>query len=251
MKHLGDITKIDGSKIEPVDCICFGSPCQDLSVAGLRKGLDGERSGLFMDAVRVIKEMRSADERLEQLHSGRSNEYIRPRFAIWENVPGAFSSNKGQDFRVVLEELCRIKDPNITIPEPVKGKWSKAGYIEGDDWSIAWRQMDAQYWGVPQRRKRIALVVDFADKCAGEILFESESLSRDFEQSIEAWKGIARNPKECVGGSDSEAYTLKIRGGSETYKDWNGQTKGAGKGALIQTDLSATLGATQDQTLFT
>lgn len=189
MKHLGDITKIDGSKIEPVDCICFGSPCQDLSVAGKRNGLAGERSGLFMEAIRLIKEMRENDRLL-----GRADDNIRPFFAVWENVPGAYSSNNGEDFRVVLEELCRIKEPNIVVPKP-NGKWKHAGFIEGDDWSIAWRTMDAQYWGVPQRRKRIALVMDFRGKCAGEILFESESLSRNFEQSIEAWKGVAKNPK--------------------------------------------------------
>lgn len=181
MKHLGDITKINAAEIEPVDCITFGSPCQDLSVAGKRKGLEGERSGLFMEAVRIIKEMR--ENELERIRrSGGSDESVRPRFCIWENVPGAFSSNKGEDFRVVLEELTHIVQKNIAIPRPKdsKGrddKWQPAGYIEGDNWSIAWRTFDAQYWGVPQRRKRIALVMDFAGRCAGEILFESESMS--------------------------------------------------------------------------
>lgn len=189
MKHLGDITKIDGSSIEAVDCITFGSPCQDLSVAGNRKGLNGERSGLFMEAVRIIKEMRNnATERLCVRGADEHIRYIQPRFAIWENVPGAFSSNNGEDFRVVLEELVRIKEPSATIPRPKdnKGrdtKWSSAGYIEGDEWSIAWRMFDAQYWGVPQRRKRIALVVDFDGRRAAEILFESEGLLGNTEKS--------------------------------------------------------------------
>ena len=149
MKHLGDITKINGAEIEPVDIITFGSPCQDLSVAGRRAGLDGERSGLFMEAVRIIKEMR------------RATNGANPVFAVWENVPGAFSSNKGEDFRVVLEELCKIKDGNANVPRPDKGKWSDAGEIVGDGYSVAWRVLDAQYWGVPQRRRRIFLVADF------------------------------------------------------------------------------------------
>lgn len=254
MIHLGDIKNINGAEIEPVDVITFGSPCQDLSVAGHREGLNGERSGLFMEAVRVIKEMR--EHGLEQIRSGRTDEPVRPRFAIWENVPGAFSSNRGEDFRVVLEELAHIIDPDIEIPRPLKKsggveKWTKSGLIIGDSWSIAWRTMDAQYWGVPQRRKRIALVMDFTDRCAGEILFEQEGLRGDHTQSIEPWKGIARNPADCVGESyTDESYTLKIRGGCDTYKDWNGQTRGAGKGALVQTERSATLGIHQDQTLF-
>ena len=165
MKHLGDITKIDGSLIEPVDFITFGSPCQDLSVAGKRAGLNGERSGLFMEAVRIIKEMRGAT-------NGRY-----PQIAMWENVPGAFSSNKGEDFQAVLEELCKICDPTISIPRPTnsKGKpskWEHEGFIVADGFSIAWRLLDAQFWGVPQRRKRIFLVADFGGQCAGQILFE-------------------------------------------------------------------------------
>ena len=178
MKHLGDITKIDGSQIEPVDFITFGSPCQDLSVAGKRAGLNGARSGLFMEAVRIIKEMRGAT-------NGRY-----PQIAMWENVPGAFSSNKGEDFQAVLEELCKICDPTISIPRPTntKGnprKWEHEGFIVADGFSIAWRLLDAQFWGVPQRRKRIFLVADFGGQCAGQILFECEGLSRDFRQSRE------------------------------------------------------------------
>lgn len=191
MKHLGDITKIHGYEIEPVHCITFGSPCQDLSVAGKRAGLAGQRSGLFMEAVRIIKEMREATNG------------IYPAFAIWENVPGAFSSNKGEDFRAVLEELARIRQADATIPRPDK-RWSKAGYICGDrgGWSIAWRQMDAQYWGIPQRRKRIALVMDIRGECVGEILFERTGLQGNPAQSIQPWKGVARNPENCAGRHD-------------------------------------------------
>ena len=161
MKHYGDITKINGADVEPVDIITGGSPCQDLSVAGKRAGLAGERSGLFMEQIRIIKEMRAADE-ARQLRSGRTNEHIRPRFMVWENVPGAFSSNDGEDFRAVLEEVVRVKDQAAVIPRPTNGKWTPSGCILGDGWSVAWRVHDAQFWGVPQRRKRIALVADFS-----------------------------------------------------------------------------------------
>lgn len=180
MKHLGDITKIKNAPF--VDCITFGSPCQDLSIAGKRAGLAGKRSGLFMEAVRIIKEMRE--------QSGG----LYPAFAVWENVPGAFSSNKGEDFRAVLEELARIKEPGVSIPRPESGKWAKAGFITGNGWSIAWRTFDAQFWGVPQRRRRIAVVVDFGGQRAGEILFERTGVSWHLEPSVPPWKGIARNP---------------------------------------------------------
>lgn len=192
MKHLGDITKIHGDQIEPVDCITFGSPCQDLSIAGRRAGLAGERSGLFMEAVRIIKEMRS------------STNGLYPTFAIWENVPGAFSSNGGEDFRAVLEELARVEQPDVSIPRPPRGgRWSKAGAIAGNGWSLAWRQLDAQYWGVPQRRKRIALVADFGGQRAGEILFEQTDVSWHPDESIQAWKEIARLSANCTAGNDS------------------------------------------------
>lgn len=312
MKHLGDITKIHGDQIEPVDCITFGSPCQDLSIAGRRAGLAGERSGLFMEAVRIIKEMRS------------STNGLHPTFAIWENVPGAFSSNGGEDFRAVLEELARIAQPDVSIPRPSgrRGRWSKAGAIAGNEWSLAWRQLDAQYWGVPQRRKRIALVADFGGQRAAEILFERTSLSWNLDESIQAWEEAAGLATSCPSGNDrmvehvtpintqiatrykalgertglgigqendpaytlqaghehgvcyciagnvidrsktagangvgatenvsytlntvdrpAVAYTLKIRSGCE----------GCGKGALVQTEKSATLSTLQDQTLF-
>jgi DNA (cytosine-5)-methyltransferase 1 len=177
VKHLGDITKIDGTNIEPVDIVTFGSPCQDLSVAGKRAGLAGERSGLFMEAVRVIKEMRSK-------HEG-SNKHIRPGYAVWENVPGAFSSNKGEDFKAVIEEVCRIKDDTVSIPMPPKGKWNKCGCVMGDGYSIAWRTIDAQFWGVPQRRRRIFLVADFGGHSAGEILFKRKGNIRNFKESCQ------------------------------------------------------------------
>ena len=193
--QLGDITKIDGREIPPVDIITFGSPCQDLSVAGRRAGLDGERSGLFMEAVRIIKEMRDECNR-------RADEPVRPRYAVWENVPGAFSSNKGEDFRVVLEELCRVKDGNAAVPRPADGKWADAGAIVADRYSVTWRVLDAQYWGVPQRRRRIYLVADFGGQRAAEILFEREGLRGSTRPSREAWETIARNLAESVGAAD-------------------------------------------------
>lgn len=237
MIHLGDITKIHGDEIEPVDCITFGSPCQDLSIAGRRAGLAGERSGLFMEAVRIIKEMRS------------STNGLCPTFAIWENVPGAFSSNNGEDFRAVLEELARVEQPNAVIPRPPRGgRWSKAGAIAGNGWSLAWRQLDSQYFGVAKRRKRIALILDLGGQRAGEILFERTSLSRHPDPRIPAWKEVAGLTTNCSAGNDrvvaeggrNAAYTLKIRSGCA----------GGGKGALVQTEKTGTLSTLQDQTLF-
>ena len=181
MKQLGDITKINGREIEPVEIIAGGSPCQDLSVAGQRAGLGGERSGLFMEQIRVIKEMR--DET-----SKRANEPVRPRYAMWENVPGAFSSNKGEDFRIVLEEFCKVKDESANVPRPADGKWQSCGCIVGDGYSVAWRVLDAQFWGVPQRRRRIWLVADFGGQRAAEVLFEREGLRRSFAESRKAWE---------------------------------------------------------------
>lgn len=176
MKHLGDITKINGAEIEIVDVITGGSPCQDLSIAGKRAGLAGARSGLFMEQVRIVKEMREHDRK-----SGRTGDMVRPRFMVWENVPGAFSSNKGRDFAAVLEEIIRIAEPeapDIEVPE--KGWPTWGGYHDevGGRWSVAWRVHDAQYWGVPQRRRRISVVADFGGDTAGEILFERKSVSR-------------------------------------------------------------------------
>lgn len=295
VKHYGDVSKINGANVPPVDIITFGSPCQDMSVAGKRSGLDGERSSLFYQAVRIVKEMRCKT----------NGKY--PRFVVWENVPGAFSSNKGEDFKAVLDSLCKIKSEDYAVPSLEKGKWDSAGCILGEDFSLAWRVLDAQYWGVPQRRKRIYLVADFAGWCAGKILFESESVSGYSAKSFCPWKRTAGDFEGCTGktgivclndqggnrmdvtegmtstlraeskhpplvfenhsqdtrytgpleqaptvsstygtGGNNQPFvletpkTLKIRSGCE----------GGGKGALVQDDLSATLGCSNDQTLF-
>lgn len=232
MKHLGDITKINGAEIEIVDVITGGSPCQDLSIAGKRAGLAGARSGLFMEQVRIVKEMREHDRK-----SGRTGDMVRPRFMVWENVPGAFSSNKGRDFSAVLEEIIRIAEPeapDIEVPE--KGWPTWGGYHDevGGRWSVAWRVHDAQYWGVPQRRRRISVVADFGGDTAGEILFERKSVSRHTAES-----GAAR--ERLAGNAESGAsYAVRIRGGCD----------GGGKGALVQEDKSGTLGTSNDQTIF-
>ena len=179
MVHVGDITKLKGSELPPVDIISGGSPCQDLSVAGARAGLQGERSGLFMEQVRITKELRKEDE-----NRGRTNELIRPRYFVWENVPGAFSSAEGEDFRAVLEEIVKIHDGTLHVPQPDTGKWeSSGGIILGQEFSLAWRVLDAQYWGVPQRRRRIYLVCDLGGTTAFEILFKQGSLFGDTSQS--------------------------------------------------------------------
>lgn len=274
MVHLGDITKMSGYTIPPVDVVTFGSPCQDLSIAGKRAGMAGERSGLFSEAVRIIREMRYAT----------FGAY--PKYAVWENVPGAFSSNKGEDFHAVLQSLCRVIDPDAVIPRPTDArggiKWPRAGAILADHYSLAWRTMDAQHWGVPQRRLRISLVLDLTGGRAGEILFEPESLRGHFAPGVTAGQATAGTVEngagtadgvyaevsnvcafklgnseqarsigyaeelaptlnaECGGNKPACAYTLKIRSGCE----------GGGKGALVQTEKSATLSTLQDQTLF-
>lgn len=195
MKHLGDVSKVKGGEIEPVDIITFGSPCQDMSIAGKRAGLkhadmgDDEttRSGLFLEAIRIIKEMREATNG------------VYPRYAIWENVPGAFSSNRGEDFRTVLEEFIRVKEKDAVMPAVPQAGWAYADCISGDGWSIAYRVFDAQYWGVPQRRRRIYLVADFRGECAQEILFKRESLRGYFEAGRMPWQGIAADAQNCVG----------------------------------------------------
>ena len=231
MVHLGDITKMSGYTIPPVDVVTFGSPCQDLSIAGKRAGMAGERSGLFSEAVRIIREMRYAT----------FGAY--PKYAVWENVPGAFSSNKGEDFHAVLQSLCRVIDPDAVIPRPTDArggiKWPRAGAILADHYSLAWRTMDAQHWGVPQRRLRISLVLDLTGGRAGEILFEPESLRGHFAPGITPGQAAP----VVVGGCTEDAnraFTLKIRSGCE----------GGGKGALVQIEKSATLSTLQDQTLF-
>ena len=205
VKHLGDINGICGDEIEPVDIITFGSPCTDMSVAGKRAGLGGKQSSLFYEAVRIIKEMRCATD----------GKY--PRFIVWENVPGAFSSNKGEDFRCVLEEICSVRDEGVSVPGPPKGKWPNAGEIVGDGYSVAFRQIDAQLWGVPQRRKRIYLVGDFAGWGAGKILFESEGVSGYSAAGFRAWQGAARHTEEGAGAAGG------IRGGVTCLCDQGGQ----------------------------
>ena len=323
MKHYGDISVLNGAELPPVDIITFGSPCQDMSVAGKRSGLDGSRSSLFYEAIRIIKEMRGATD----------GKY--PRYIVWENVPGAFSSNKGQDFRAVLEEICKVKDAEVSVPFP--GKWENAGRIMGNGYSVAWRQFDAQFWGVPQRRKRIYLVADFAGGSAGKILFESEGLSGYSAEGFRSWQtaaGTSAKGSGETGGFSVDGYNSSVdevaatlgvncgvstgRNGVMVLNDQGGsrmdvtedmtctlraeshhpplvfenhsqdsrytgpqdtvQTilstfgtggnnqpfvletpktlkirsgcEGGGKGALIQDDLSATLGCNNDQTLF-
>lgn len=223
MKHLGDVSRIKGAEIEPVDIITFGSPCQDMSVAGKRAGLkhtavgdeETTRSGLFMEAIRIIKEMRV------------KTNGIYPRFAVWENVPGAFSSNRGEDFRLVLEEFIKITESNAVMPAVPQAGWAYADCISGDGWSIAYRVFDAQYWGVPQRRRRIYLVADFRGECAQEILFKRESLRGYFEAGKMPWQGIAADAQNCVGTAISGvdrynqsflsglAQTLRASGGGD------------------------------------
>lgn len=229
MTHLGDITKICGCTAPIVDCIIGGSPCQDLSIAGARAGFSGKQSVLFLDQIRVTKEMRHRDRA-----NGRAGELIRPRYMVWENVPGAFSSNGGRDFQSVLTETVRVVEPEAPpVPVPEKG-WPTSGCLMGDGWSVAWRVLDAQFWGVPQRRRRIVLVADFGGQSAPEILFVRKSLSGDSEPGSETWE----RPAGSIESGTS--YAVRIRGGCD----------GGGKGALVQTEVSGTLGCNNDQTIF-
>ena len=200
VKHYGDVNSIRGDEIEPVDIITSGSPCTDLSIAGKRAGLDGRQSGLFYQAIRIIKEMRCATD-------GRY-----PRFIVWENVPGAFSSNNGEDFRAVLNAVCSVKDGDIFVPGPPKGKWANAGCVMADGFSLAWRVVDACLWGVPQRRKRIYLVADFTGGSAGKILFESEGVSGYTPQGFRAWQGAAGGAAPGIGAAGG--ICLNDQGGS-------------------------------------
>ena len=264
MKHYGDVSRLNGADLEPVDIITFGSPCQDMSVAGRRAGLDGSRSNLFYEAVRIAKEMREAT-------NGRY-----PTWLCWENVPGAFSSNGGADFKAVLDEIRKIKDPEADTPRPAR--WPNAGCILADDHSIAWRVFDAQYWGVPQRRKRIYLVADLAGQRAGKVLFESEGLSGYTPQGFRSWQGSAgaaekgthpagvgavsfiaveNHPTDSrvTVSEDGKVQTLTSRmgtGGNNVplVMKIRCGCEGGGKGPLIQKDKSATLATSNDQTLF-
>lgn len=239
MIHLGDVSKVHGWDIDPVDVVTFGSPCQDMSIAGKRAGIKNEnvgdeettRSGLFHEAARIIREMREATNG------------VYPAFAVWENVPGAFSSNKGEDFRCVLETLIQIVEPGAVMPTVPKGGWPYFDHYCGYGWSLAYRTFDAQYWGVPQRRRRIYLVLDLTGQRAGEILFKRPGLRGYFAESGTPWKGNAADAPGGSGAGDRpipSPYTLKIRSGCE----------GGGKGPLIQEDISATLATNNDQYLF-
>ena len=213
MKHYGDISQMDGGKIEPVDIITFGSPCTDMSVAGKRAGLDGRQSVLFYQAIRIIKEMRCATH----------GKY--PRWICWENVPGAFSSNGGEDFKAVLEAVISVAEPDVQVPMPEKAKWPHADCYMGDGWSVAYRTLDAQYWGVPQRRKRIYLVADFAGRSACDILFKSEGLSRYSAEGFRSWQRTAGSAADCVGATGWQA--------ASAFDGYNGDLTG---------DVSSTLG---------
>ena len=199
MKHYGDISQMDGGKIEPVDIITFGSPCTDMSIAGRRAGLDGKQSSLFYQAIRIIQDMREATH-------GRY-----PRYIVWENVPGAFSSNKGEDFKAVLEAVIGIKEPGAQVPMPEKNLWPYADLYLGEQWSVAYRTLDAQYWGVPQRRRRIYLVADFAGWGAGQVLFESEGLSGYSAEGFRAWQRAAG---DSAVGAGAAGVCLNDQGGS-------------------------------------
>lgn len=288
IKHYGDVTALSGAELEPVDIIMFGSPCQDMSIAGKRAGLEGSRSNLFYEAIRIVKEMRDATD----------GHY--PTWLCWENVPGAFSSNSGEDFKAVLDAIRKLKDPEADTPRPQK--WSNAGLIMADNYSLAWRVLNAQHFGVPQRRKRIYLVCDLAGQRAGKVLFESEGVSGYTSQGFRSWQGSAGTAEEGAhpagvgtdgynGAIDTVAATLGVNCGMSTGRngvmvlenhsadsrvtvsdDGKVQTltsrmgtggnnvplvmkircgcEGGGKGPLIQTDKSATLATNNDQTLF-
>ena len=213
MKHYGDISQLNGGEIEPVDIITFGSPCTDMSIAGRRAGLEGKQSVLFYEAIRIIKEMRCKT----------NGKY--PRWICWENVPGAFSSNKGEDFRAVLEAIIGVVCEGTEVPMPEKNRWPYADLYMGDEWSLAYRTLDAQYWGVPQRRRRIYLVADFAGGSAGEILFESEGVSGYSAEGFRTWQRVARGASPCVGETGRQA--------ASAFDGYNGDLTG---------DVSATLG---------
>lgn len=252
---MGDICKINGAEIEPVWCITGGSPCQDLSIAGKRAGLAGARSGLLMEQVRIVKEMREADKR-----NGRTGDMVRPRYLVWENVVGAFSSNKGKDFAAVLEEIIKIVEPEAPgIEVPEKGWPTWGGYHDevGGRWSVVWRTHDAQYWGVPQRRRRISVVADFGGDTATEIQFDPKSLSGDIAESGASGEGPAEAAERGFNPAVARSLTARAdgspcvdRGPNIVCSPHQGGCDGGGKGALVQTEKSGTLGTGNDQTIF-
>ena len=238
IKHLGDVSKIDGGQLEPVDVITFGSPCQNLSIAGNQKGLQGEQSKLFHEAIRIIKEMREAT----------NGSY--PRFAVWENVPGAFSSNKGEDFRTVLQEFVNICEPSAVVPKVPKAGWSYYDCWHGDGWSIAYRTFDAQFWGVPQRRRRIYLVADFASECAKEILFEQDSLRGYFEKGRTPWEEIATNVARCFAPNDKNGRSDKCFGIDQYNGDLTGDKSSTlGVNCGMSTGRNAVITCTEDKVI--
>ena len=224
MKHLGDITLIKGNEAPVVDCIIGGSPCQDLSLAGKRAGLAGARSGLYMEQIRIIKEMREAD-----VLRGRADVDVRPRYMVWENVPGAFSTNGGKDFAAVLEEAIRVAEPEAPdVPVPEKG-WPTSGCLMGDSWSVAWRVLDAQFWGVPQRRRRIALIADFGGLSAPEILFVRKGVSGNIEPSKPKGKETSGDVGEGSGGAvGCDLYNGAVSGDKAVTLNTNTNATGAG-----------------------
>jgi DNA (cytosine-5)-methyltransferase 1 len=247
MLHVGDITKLGGATLAPVDVICGGSPCQDLSVAGQRAGLAGERSGLFMEQTRITKEMRKADEqRNVPAH------LVRPRYLVWENVPGAFSSADGEDFRAVIEEIVRIKDSTCDVPRPESGRWESAGaVILGTEFSLAWRTMDAQFWGVAQRRRRIFLVADFAGTTAPEILFKQDSLFGNTAESRCQGQGTAsaaQGGADDTGGSCLTPWDVQSRRIFEETGTWPSLYGGEGGGhGYIQTEEKTAIACAANQ----
>ncbi len=235
MVHVGDITRLHGANLPVVDIITGGSPCQDLSIAGRREGLEGDRSGLFLEQVRIVKEMRKQEERRLKSHGRRPDQSVRPRYMVWENVPGAFSSGteKGADFHRVLEEICRIPEDTVYLPGPPEGAWTPAGLIMGERFSVAWRVLDAQFWGVPQRRRRIFLVADFNGHSAGEILFESPVVWGHYQKVQEERKRVAgaSGTGPQATGRRGDVICLLDQGGErmDTYENLSGTLLATGR----------------------
>lgn len=237
MKHYGDISQMDGGKIEPVDIITFGSPCTDMSVAGRRAGLEGQQSVLLYQAIRIIKEMRCAT----------NGKY--PRYIVWENVPGAFSSNSGEDFKAVLEAVIGVAEPDAQVPMPEKNRWPYADCYMGDGWSVAYRVLDAQFWGVPQRRKRIYLVADFAGRSAFDILFKSEGLSGYSAESFRSWQRTAGSFADCIGATGFDGYNGELTGDVSSTLGVNCGMSTGRNGIVLNDQGGSRMDVTDDVTL--